>query len=59
MIKQSWRPNWKNEAEYPDAEKTSTTQWAWEFLRRNPEYKEDYEKLINFANQHKMFVAAV
>ena len=48
MKKQSWRPNWKNEAEYPDVEKTSTTQWAWEFLRRNLEYAEDYEKIFNY-----------
>lgn len=47
MKKQSWRPDWKNEAEYPDDKKTSGEQFAWEFLRRNPEYQKDYEKFKN------------
>ena len=47
----NWRPNWKNEEEYPDLEKTSMVQWAWEFLRRNKSYLEDYDKLNLELNQ--------
>ncbi len=38
-----WLPNWKDSSRYPDSENTTAYQWAWEFLRRNPEYQEDYE----------------
>ncbi len=37
------RSNWKNPASYKDLEKISLNQWAWEFLRRNPKYIEDWE----------------
>ena len=37
---QNWRPDWRNESMYPDPEKTTRLQWAWEFLRRNPEYQQ-------------------
>lgn len=45
--KQDWRPNWRNEAEYPDPEKTTLGKWAWEFLRRNKNYHADYLDLTS------------
>jgi|SRR4051794_7674861 hypothetical protein len=39
MKKQSWRPDWQQEDQYPQPENTSPEQWGWEFLRRNPEYQ--------------------
>jgi hypothetical protein len=44
MKKQSWRPDWKKKSAYPHHKKTTVEQWAWEFLRRNPEYQDDYQK---------------
>ncbi len=36
------RPNWRNADEYPRVDNTSPCIWAWEFLRRNPDYIEDW-----------------
>jgi hypothetical protein len=33
--------DWKNENEYPDPQNTRPLKWAWEFLRRNPDYQKD------------------
>lgn len=40
----SWLPDWRNASQYPTVEGTSGTQWAWEFLRRNPEYLDWHRK---------------
>ncbi|MBT6717585.1 MAG: hypothetical protein HOB18_08110 [Nitrospina sp.] len=34
--------NWKKPEQYPDPEKMSGQQLAWEFIRRNPEYQSVY-----------------
>ena len=35
-----WLPNWEDESAYPDpAGNVSKEQWAWEFIRRNPDYQ--------------------
>jgi hypothetical protein len=38
-------PNWRNPAEYPPANSTTSAQWAWEFLRRNAAYRSDWAML--------------
>jgi hypothetical protein len=38
-MKLSWLPDWRNASPYPDLKNTGGQQWAWEFLRRNPEYQ--------------------
>jgi hypothetical protein len=43
-MKPNWLPNWRDESLYPQQENTTITQWAWEFLRRNPNYQDDYNK---------------
>ena len=46
MVKKSkFPPDWTDPSAYPDPEKTDGGQWAWEFIRRNPEYQEDYKIL--------------
>jgi hypothetical protein len=40
-----WLPNWRNKSEYPDPKQMNNLRWAWEFLRRNREYQQDYERL--------------
>jgi hypothetical protein len=32
-------PDWRDPAQYPHPRDCSLRQWAWEFLRRNPEYR--------------------
>jgi hypothetical protein len=32
-------PDWTKEGEYPNKDKTEIWEWAWEFLRRWPEYR--------------------
>jgi len=39
--KQVWLPDWNDETAYPD-HGDDLGAWAWEFLRRNPEYQADY-----------------
>jgi hypothetical protein len=40
-------PNWSNPAEYPDPDLAPPERWAWEFLRRCPEYQADYRQLCD------------
>src|SRR5690349_4501121 len=35
-------PNWKDQADYAFPESFPDAGWAWEFLRRNDEYRADY-----------------
>jgi len=36
--------DWKKSADYEDLRKLTTCQWAWEFLRRNPNYIKEWKK---------------
>ncbi|AFS53111.1 transcriptional regulator domain-containing protein [Leptospirillum ferriphilum] len=47
-----WLPDWRYADQYPD-EKTKPYQWAWEFLRRNPEYW-DAHKLYVRSQREKL-----
>jgi transcriptional regulator len=44
-MKPPWRPDWRDKNLYPNANSTSSLQWAWEFLRRNPEYQRLWTQL--------------
>lgn len=48
----SWLPNWKDKSQYPDFEKISLDQKAWEFLRRNPKYQEDYSRYMELKDKY-------
>ncbi|MCX7181013.1 MAG: DUF6499 domain-containing protein [Proteobacteria bacterium] len=48
---QSAFPDWTDKSQYPDPKQFSLSQWAWEFLRRNPNYQADYAALELEANQ--------
>ena len=37
-------PNWKDPHAYPDPRSIPPPQMAWEFLRRNPRYQQDYQE---------------
>lgn len=39
----AWLPNWRDASAYVDHGEDWTA-WAWEFLRRNPEYRADYRR---------------
>ena len=39
------RPNWRIDEDYSFTETLTLEGWAWEFLRRNPGYRKDYENL--------------
>ena len=43
-MKPNWLPDWRDKDQYPDPHKTSEVEWAWEFLRRNPEYQKMWEQ---------------
>lgn len=36
-------PDWKNAAAYPKPDDLDLTYWRWEFLRRRPDYREDFD----------------
>ena len=44
--KPAWLPDWRDKEAYPQpGEDMTGARWAWEFLRRNPKYQADYERL--------------
>lgn len=46
-----WLPNWRNVAAYPEPDGLYCRGWAWEFLRRNPEYQKDFIELQNYLDE--------
>jgi len=42
--KPEWLPDWKDKSNYPDPKKAGGRVWAWEFLRRNPQYQQLWEE---------------
>ena len=40
-------PDWRKAQDYSFCESLTREQWAWEFLRRNPEYRQDYAWFIS------------
>lgn len=53
-----WLPNWRNPKEYPDPAKTARLDWAWQFLRRNPDYQNLWSQLIapNYDRKHVVHI---
>jgi len=45
--------DWKNPSDYTNQEQSEG--WAWEFLRRNPDYQKDYQRLDSFPNIHEIY----
>src|SRR5579862_9716893 len=45
-ILRPWPPNWKETRHYPNVnpDETSPLEFAWEFLRRNEQYSQDFIK---------------
>jgi hypothetical protein len=41
--KPDWLPDWEDVTKYPEPEASGRV-WAWEFLRRNPQYQQLWEK---------------
>lgn len=56
-ITPSRRPDWKNETSYGPTSLWSYRRWAWEFLRRNPEYQERSENLKEAMSGNKKKLA--
>lgn len=50
-------PNWKNAEEYPKADELSSTEWRWEFLRRDAGYIKEWENYR--LNKHPFSLALV
>jgi hypothetical protein len=43
---QDWGlPDWRDGGAYPNHESAEPLKWCWEFLRRNPEYREFWERV--------------
>ena len=39
-------PDWRDKDQYPDPSVTTLQQWAWQFLRRNSEYRRLWKEKI-------------
>ena len=44
-MKMREKPNWKDPDDYDSLKNLDSSQWAWEFLRRNPAYIKEWEML--------------
>jgi hypothetical protein len=58
--RQKWNvPDWKKEGGYPDWDTLTLNQKKWEFLRRNPRYRGDWERYVQpaskFTQKNKKF----
>lgn len=53
MSKSEWKelPDWQQEADYAFLHGVSREVWAWEFLRRMPQYREDWAKAQEHADE--------
>jgi hypothetical protein len=40
-------PDWRNPGDYSFPRNFPTYRWAWEFLRRNPDYREDWSTVLS------------
>ena len=38
-------PNWKNAADYEFGDDSENARWCWEFMRRNVQYRSDYQEV--------------
>ncbi len=45
LLKTICRADWRDASQYPNATNTSPVKWAWEFLRRNPDYSADWDRV--------------
>jgi hypothetical protein len=46
----NWKLDWKDKSHYKLLEDQPET-WAWEFLRRNHKYQDDYKKYVDFPSR--------
>ncbi len=54
MSKSDWKelPEWKNLEDYAFMEGEKPEAWAWEFLRRNPDYRTDWQQAKVSGEKH-------
>jgi Family of unknown function (DUF6499) len=46
-MKPRWLPDWEKDLhKYPNSTEKLRLEWAWQFLRRNPEYQKMWAQLI-------------
>lgn len=53
LRKHDWVPAWRDPANYEFLEDATNQQWAWQFLRRNPSYQDDFEEATNTIKDDK------
>lgn len=46
-------PDWKSDADYDFTDKLSPEGWAWEFLRRNPRYRDQYKEVRAVGSEYE------
>lgn len=43
--------DWRTGEGYPEYNSAQTDRWAWEFLRRNPDYRADWQRFLALADE--------
>lgn len=51
------RPDWRILSDYDYLNQLDRAGLAWEFLRRNPEYRKDFAKIIDVTSPDAMVIA--
>lgn len=57
--REQWNvPDWRNEGDYPEPLPENYDEeidhWRWEFLRRDKEYRQDWEDFLKFDHPFKL-----
>lgn len=45
-------PDWRDGEQYPNPNDRPPAWWAWQFLRRNPEYQADYRQWAEYSDRY-------
>lgn len=51
------KPDWRSSSAYDHIRKINASGLAWEFLRRNPDYRRDYRRYRHIVDQTEIAVA--
>lgn len=54
MRERDFLPDWRNAGAYTYTEKLTRAGWAWEFLRRNSAFQEDYARVVEASGPRKI-----
>ena len=51
------RPDWRSPSDYDYLKQLDRAELAWEFLRRNPDYRKDFARLVETTIREAITIA--